>query len=152
MRTTARRAAAPPRPPGRFGRSGRAPQARSRLGGRKSQAQARGRFRGRGASANAQKRGGEGAGLERLAKLVPGLLPRSRGRSSGGGGPLGMLSRRTAGSGGRSGGGSRLPLNAKALAGLLGAGAAGTAMARKRRADRAAETPAPDQPPRAPVA
>jgi hypothetical protein len=134
MRTTARRAAAPPRPQGRFGRSGRAPQARARFGGRGRQSQPparfpRGRVGGR-ASAPAQKREGEGGGLGRLVRVVQQFLSRSRGRSSRGRG--------------------RLPLNAKALAGVLGAGAAGTAMARKRRADRAA--PGPEQPPHAPAA
>lgn len=84
----------------------------------------------------AQEQGGVQAMLARIPGMAPGLLGgagRSGGRSRSGG-AFGFLRGLTGGGGSRGG----LPVNAKALTGLLGAGAAGTALVRRRRAGRRA--------------
>jgi hypothetical protein len=86
--------------------------------------------------------------LGQLTRLAPQFLGRSggsRGRQRSSSGPLGFLSQFGGGRGGRGG----MPINGKALAGLLGAGAGGVALLRKRRAGRTAtpqEEPRPDHP------
>ena len=121
MRTTrAPRARRQPRPQGRFRRN-RAPAPRRRPHVRRS--------------GKRQQEGGVQAVLGRITRMAPGFLSRfgrsaGRSRSSG---PFGLVRGLTAGKGGGRGG---LPLNAKTLTGVLGAGAAGTALVRKRRAGR----------------
>jgi len=66
-------------------------------------------------------------------------LGRTRGGARSRGGPLGFLSGLAQG---RGGGRKGVPINAKTVTGLLGAGAAGTALLRKRR-NRSEEAPQP---------
>jgi hypothetical protein len=120
MRTTRpQRARRHPRPQGRFRRN-RTPAPRRRPSVRRS---------GKG-----QQQGGVQAVLGRITRMAPGFLSRSAhsGGRSGSGGPLGLVRGLTGKGGGRGG----LPLNAKTLTGVLGAGAAGTALVRRRRAGR----------------
>jgi hypothetical protein len=120
MRTKrAPRARRQPRPQGRFRRN-RTPAPRRRRSVRRS---------GKG-----QQQGGVQAVLGRITRMAPGFLSRSArsGGRSRSGGPLGLVRGLTGKASGRGG----LPLNAKTLTGVLGAGAAGTALVRKRRAGR----------------
>jgi hypothetical protein len=120
MRTT--RAPPPrrqPRPQGRFHRN-RTPAPRRRPSVPRS--------------GKRQQEGGVQAVLGRITRMAPGFLSRSArsGGRSPSSGPFGLVRGLTGKGGGRGG----LPLNAKTLTGVLGAGAAGTALVRKRRAGR----------------
>jgi hypothetical protein len=132
---------------GRFGKSERPPRSYARRSQAGRPAGPEGRFsRARSATRPPfQRRKQQPTGIQGLlgqaTRLAPQLLRRSPRRQSGG--QLAFLTRlgRGAGRGGKR-------RNAKALAGVLGAGAAGTALMRRRRANRPA-SPSDTAPPAA---